>query len=408
MVMRMSRRTALVTLGLAVLFAFTGGTLARLHSIFLVPLAKEPTTIRVAVIGAASITPNGILYPARRVPSVSVVSIAARSAARAEALARRWGVPKHGTYEDILSDRDVDAVYIGVITGAHHKWAAAALRAGKHVLCEKPLTSNAEEARELARLARQRSLVLMEAYHNLHHPLTARMYQLANGGELGRLRHLEITAGLPSPGAVLGAVGLRPRRRPDKMNPSLGGGKFLSQGCYAVSLARFLYGSEPQVLNASMAEDERGSRADISTAAALSFGRGRLATLRHSSLLPGFNVVATFDNGSFAATNFLFPFVWHALRVEGGGRPSRVEKHYTFDGDAGPGESTFALQLHAFAQLVRRACRSSRSAPSAPPWSNPVARQVLGAVGPQSAVQNMAVLDAIYSQAGLGRRGLSA
>ena len=414
---------------IAVLLAVMAPVLARIGTIFCTRLPKSANRqrLRVALLGAAKIAPNGLLYPGRRTETVEVVAIGARSAERARALAKQWGVPNHGTYADVLADATVDAVYIALITGAHHEWAAAALRAGKHVLCEKPLTSNADEARALDELARSRSLVLWEGFHMLHHPLAARLHQLVHGGELGKLTHLEITSGLPSPDDVLSALGVGPRggSRPAKMEPSLGGGKFMGQGCYTVSLARFLVGSEPLgVIDASMVEDAPGSRADVSTVARVAFHGQVTATLRHSSTRPGFNVAATFTGGSFYAWNYLFPFVYHWLRVERreeGRAAVSDEAHYAFEPSSddpraaggADAESSFTYQLRAFAAAVER--HRAHGAQSGGGGGGAVAAAavdapagveaaVLEAVSAESAVRNMALIDAIYEKAGLGKR----
>lgn len=111
-------------------------------------------------------------------------------------------------------------------------------------MLEKPLTANAAEAKSLSALAKARGLVLFEAYHWAYHPLASRMREIISSGELGELVQLEVTAGIPSIGALLRAVGLRAPARDEssKMDVGLGGGKFLGQGCYAVSAARFLLG----------------------------------------------------------------------------------------------------------------------------------------------------------------------
>ena len=116
---------------------------------------------------------------------------------------------------------------------------------------------HAREARELEQLARQRSLVLMEAYHNLHHPLATRMRELVRSGELGQLTSLSISSGLPGPDGfaplLRDKLGLPPAQAPPagktsqrkaKMDVELGGGKFLGQGCYTVSMARWLVGDD--------------------------------------------------------------------------------------------------------------------------------------------------------------------
>ena len=458
-----------LALALAIILAGVSGFLFRVRTIYLVQVAAPPSSthppslprIRIAILGAAGIASNGILYPARRVPAVEVVAIGARSPERARKFASRWNIAKYGRYQDILADKEVDAVYIALINGAHYAWAAAALRAGKHVLCEKPLTSNAADARILERLSRQHSLVLMEAYHQLHHPLALRLRELVDSGSLGAIEHLEVTAGLPSPNAMISALAARlraawmfpsiglagggmTRSRPDKMNVSLGGGKFLGQGCYAVSMARFLLGEPTGVLDATMVEDEPGSRADVATFAHLYFAGGVTATLRHSVTVPmGFNVHATFTNGSFYAFNYLFPFLYHYLTVQRDDAPRHTEKHYTrYGAPEETVESTFTHQLRAFAEAVhdkrRRAgtagthgtvdlARSPEgsgagiSSRTSWKWSARRLRAVdetrepllghrrsspavLQAVSPRSAVRNMAILDAIYDKAGLGAR----
>ena len=164
--------------------------------------------------------------------------------------------------------------------------------------------------------------------------------------------------------------------------------------------------SSHDVLRASMVEDVAGSGADISTEAELQLlahddHRPIPVSLRHTSVTPmGFNVHASFTHGSFYAFNFLFPFVYHYLRVSPAGAPSRLEKHYTFTrAGSEHAESSFALQLRSFAKSVRR--RQQERGDDHVEMSPPVGP----AVGPQSAVRNMELLDEIYVAAGLGLRG---
>merc|ERR1739841_392142 len=95
----------------------------------------EASPVRVGLLGAAKIAPFGLLHPASRLPcAVRVVAVGARDAARAAALAKQWGIQKHGTYSTVLGLEEVEAVYLPLLNGLHYEWAAAALRAGKHVL----------------------------------------------------------------------------------------------------------------------------------------------------------------------------------------------------------------------------------------------------------------------------------
>ena len=103
--------------------------------------------LRIGVLGAARIAPNALVKPARRTGSAEVTAVAARDPARAKAFARKQGIPRVlPTYADVVADPDIDAVYNPLPNGLHGYWTLAAIAAGKHVLCEKPFTANADEA----------------------------------------------------------------------------------------------------------------------------------------------------------------------------------------------------------------------------------------------------------------------
>ena len=109
------------------------------------------TPLRIGVLGAARIAPLALIRPARKVPGVLVAAIAARDRRRAEAFAARHGIPAvHDSYADLVADPSLDAVYVPLPNALHAEWTLRALEAGKHVLCEKPLTANQAEARQVA------------------------------------------------------------------------------------------------------------------------------------------------------------------------------------------------------------------------------------------------------------------
>ena len=292
---------------LVALLAYSlSGIASRLLRIVVHHPATSADAVRFGLLGAAKIAPHGLLYPARMYEGATVVAVGARNPTRARALAERWGIPRSGDYASVLADESVEAVYIPLLNGLHYEWAAAALRAGKHVLCEKPLTSNAAEADALAALAAERGLVLFEAFHWLYHPVAARLSELVGDGtELGAIRHLEVSAGLPSPDAVKAAlgfgggggggaggsggrdgVGSRPPP-PPKMDAALGGGNFMGQGCYTVSVARRLLGEPLEVINATMREaPPAGSGADISTVSAHTPRRSPSPARTHTPVRP--------------------------------------------------------------------------------------------------------------------------
>ena len=144
--------------------------------------------LRVGTLGAARITPAALIKPARLMPEVTVTAVAARDPERARRFAAQHGIATvHGSYEELLADPDVDAVYNPLPNSLHAPWTLRAIAAGKHVLCEKPLAANEAEAAEVAAAARSSGLVVMEAFHYRHHPLARRMREIVAGpGELAR------------------------------------------------------------------------------------------------------------------------------------------------------------------------------------------------------------------------------
>jgi D-xylose 1-dehydrogenase (NADP+, D-xylono-1,5-lactone-forming) len=168
---------------------------------------------------------------------VDVIAVASRDAARAEAYARERGIERaHGSYEELLADPDVEAVYISLPNSLHVEWSIRALEAGKHVLCEKPLSRRAEEAERAFDVAEQSGRLLMEAFMYRHNPQTARLKQLVDGGAIGRLRLVRAAFSFP----LADAENVR-------LNPSLDGGGLMDVGCYCISGTRFLGGEPEQV-----------------------------------------------------------------------------------------------------------------------------------------------------------------
>ena len=158
--------------------------------------------LRIGLLGAASIAPNAVIRPARHVPGVAVTAVAARDPARAQRYAARHGIPVvRGSYAALLDDPEVDAVYIGLPNGLHAEWTLRAMAAGKHVLCEKPFTSNAAQAAEVAEVAGAAGTggpLVMEAMHYAYHPLAARLREIV-AGELAPVREIEVTLAIPLP-----------------------------------------------------------------------------------------------------------------------------------------------------------------------------------------------------------------
>jgi xylose dehydrogenase (NAD/NADP) len=188
-----------------------------------------------------------ILDGVRVIDSVDVVAVASRDAARAEAYARERGIARaHGSYEALLADDEVDAIYIPLPNQLHHAWTMRALRAGKHVLAEKPYSRRPAEVEEAFALAEASGLVLMEAFMYRHHPQTATAVDLVAGGEIGRLRTIRASSGflLDRPGDV-------------RFSAALDGGALMDVGCYCVSGSRLLAG-EPERVHGEQVLGETG------------------------------------------------------------------------------------------------------------------------------------------------------
>jgi D-xylose 1-dehydrogenase (NADP+, D-xylono-1,5-lactone-forming) len=168
---------------------------------------------------------------------VDVIAVASRDAARAEAYARERGIERaYGSYEELLDDPDVEAVYISLPNSMHVEWSIRALEAGKHVLCEKPLSRRAEDVGRAFDVAEQSDRLLMEAFMYRHNPQTARLKELVDGGAIGRLRLVRAAFSFPLDDA-----------ENVRLNPSLDGGGLMDVGCYCVSGLRLLGGEPEQV-----------------------------------------------------------------------------------------------------------------------------------------------------------------
>jgi len=330
-------------------------------------LTASAPPIRIGVLGAARIVPAALIYPARTVQGVVVATIAARDPARARRFAAAYGIPlTHATYADVIADPNIDAVYIPLPNSLHHGWTLAALAAGKHVLCEKPLAANAAEAAQMVQAAEQAGLVLMEAFHYRYHPLAERMKAILTGGELGAVRHIESRVCLP----LL-------RRHDIRFRYDLAGGALMDAGCYAIHIARFLAGAEPEVVSAQAYL--RSAQVDRRVVAALRFPggvTGRMECSLFARKLLDVQAIVAGERGVLRVVNPVLPHLlhWIWVRTAEGIRWERVL-----------GQTTYAHQLEAFADAVQTG--------------------VAPLTGPADALANMRVIDDVYAAAGLRLRG---
>jgi xylose dehydrogenase (NAD/NADP) len=169
----------------------------------------------------------------------TVLGVASRNSVRAEQYAAEHGVERgYGSYEALLQDPDIEAVYVSLPNSLHLEWSRRALQAGKHVLCEKPLSRRVQEVQEIFDLAEQEGRLLMEAFMYRHHPQTAQVVDLVRTGALGRLRLIRSSFSFN----LLDQANVR-------LSSGLDGGALMDVGCYCVNASRLL-GGEPQVVSA--------------------------------------------------------------------------------------------------------------------------------------------------------------
>lgn len=171
-----------------------------------------------------------------------IAAVASRSEPNAKAFAERFKIERaHGTYEALLADAGVQAVYVSTPNSSHHKWTIAALEAGKHVLCEKPIAMNANEASEMFAAAKRSGRKLMEAFMYRTHPLTRAVMERVHDGAIGTPR-LVRTSFCYRTTRIAGNV---------RFDRKLGGGALMDVGCYCVNLARHVAGQEPVEVSAT-------------------------------------------------------------------------------------------------------------------------------------------------------------
>jgi len=322
--------------------------------------------LRIGILGAAAIAPWAVIRPAAELTGVTVHSVAARDRARAAAFAAKHDVPRVAhDYDALLRDPDVDAVYIALPNSLHGAWTVRALAAGKHVLCEKPFTANADEARRVASVAAASGRVAMEAFHYRYHPLARRAIEVVASGELGEVRRLSASFCYPLPPG--GNI---------RWQRELGGGALMDAGCYPVHFVRSVMGAEPTVVAAEAKQGRPG--VDRFLSATLRFPSGAVAEVTASLwsarlLSSGLTVEGT--RGRLQVVSPLHPQLFHRFAVC---TPDyrRVERFGK--------RSTYSYQLEAFRDAVRA--------------GRPVLTGVADAVG------NMTVIDALYRAAGLEPR----
>ena len=221
-------------------------------------MVGDATPMRFGVIGTAGIAQKAFL-PAVEKTHHEVVAISSRNGSRAETVAGKYGINRaYGTYDAILEDEAVDAVYVPLPNALHAEWTKRAADAGKHILCEKPLAVDAAEARAVVDYCAERGVTLLEGYMYRYHPRTERALALA-ADELKDIRSITATFRYP----------LYDQPNNVRLDPDLAGGSLMDVGCYPASLTRAVLGTPTRV--SAHALDSRDTGVDTEFAGLLEY-----------------------------------------------------------------------------------------------------------------------------------------
>ena len=220
-------------------------------------------TVRWGILSTADIGVRKVIPGIRKAARCEVVAIASRDGEQARAVADQLGIPSaHASYEALLADPGVDAVYIPLPNHMHMDWTIAALRAGKHVLCEKPLAMTADDAQRMVDVAHETGLHLMEAFMYRQHPSWVAAMDLVESGRIGTLTAVQSWFSYYNDDAtnIRNIV-------------EYGGGALFDIGCYTINLSRMVFGGEPLHIQASVRRD-RATGVDALVSAILDFDGG--------------------------------------------------------------------------------------------------------------------------------------
>jgi predicted dehydrogenase len=323
--------------------------------------------VRIGVLGVANIVLRSLLEPAVAIGGVEVAAVAARDPIRAAAFADEHGIGTvHPSYEALIADDSLDAVYIPLPNSLHAEWSIASLESGRHVLCEKPFAMNAAQARQMAEVAERTRRLLVEAFHWRYHPVAARMIELSR--QIGPLQYAEVRFNGFAP-----STDIRYQR-------DLGGGSFMDLGCYCIHQIRVVTGEEPQVISASATEGPAG--VDTTMEAELAFDSGLRAIVgssmvdKYASWPEAMSFHLDGRDGSLDVLNPMAPQLGHRIKAQWSDG-SAIDEVL----DVG---TSYEHQLRAF-------CRQ-------------MAGKEQPITGGPDAIATMVAIDAVYEASGLGVR----
>jgi len=304
-------------------------------------MSSAAPALRIGILGAARIARQFAagVRPSRK---IAVAAIASRDAGKARAFAHDLEIARaHSSYEALLADDAIDAIYNPLPNSMHAEWSIRALAAGKHVLCEKPLATSPADVRAMFDAAAQRGLYLVEGYPYRAQPQTRKLRELLAAKAIGTVRFIQASMGFPmsDPGNI-------------RLNPALAGGALMDAGCYPVSLALMVAGGRPVRVHAMADRAESG--VDRTLVGSLEFADGLLAQIscsfatarhRHAFIAGDAGSIATsYLNDTSAA----FPATLELRRGPGWEAPRETIENATTDGFLAEAESFCDLVAHGW------------------------------------------------------------
>lgn len=295
-------------------------------------------SFRFGLLGASSISQSALIEPVGRRVDVEIVAVAASRPGVARVFADGWGIPvAYNSYYALLSDPALDAVYISNAASDHPRWSIATLKAGKHVLVEKPAATTAPEAQAMVEAARRSGRRLVEAFHYRHHPLFADVLSVVREARSGRIRSMS---------SVI--TGHRPFETNSILHdPAVGGGALRHSGCYALHWMRALAGQEPVIVSTTAQRNPAGG--DLSSVVDLRFPSGPTGRIvssfaRERVASDGSELAIEFDRGHLEVTGLIAPHAGHTVREMRNGEWVRQRTV--------AGRTSYDHQLTAFLQTV--------------------------------------------------------
>lgn len=325
--------------------------------------------LRWGIIGCAGIAVRSCIPGIQQSTTGTAAAIASRNLEKARETADKAGIAAaYGSYEELLADPDIDAVYIPLPNHLHKEWTIKAAEAGKHVLCEKPAALNAEEAEEMVEACKNAGVFFAEAFMYRHHPRYNRIKEIIGSGEIGEIRGIHSVFTFNSSGA----------KENVRFHKEMGGGSFYDIGCYPFSVARYLLEREPEAATAHAFYSPQHGDVDMMASGLVEFSEG---------------VALTFDCGMWASGRNTLEVLGTLGRIE---VPSAFVSHpdassnfyvLTKDGrqeEEAPQVNQYSLQVDDFARTV---------------WGEQPAK-----FEPSDAVSNMKIIDACLESARERRR----